>query len=308
MSRQYWITMQKPGDKKHRAVWVRPKNVNSAKEMKADDVIAVYIENEKDSPGSIKYIGQIDRILQPRGRKWLKIATLKERLLADDDGLCPLAKLARILEPNNPDFRGGSPPGNLAILAVRRAGGGKVRRLTEAQFRRIWPSLPCHAVASAERAAADSAEEENEPSVPGMTPQEVKNAVERYAAKKATAYFRQQGYSVDEYRKRGPYDLECQRESETYYVEVKGTQNHPENGMVFVTNNEVNYARQHKERSFLFVFRSIRLVRKGQRRVPTGGTHCVAQWPDVDGLLETSLYRLRIDGVRPLTDPMSVSA
>src|SRR3989304_2925028 len=103
MKKAYWITMQKPGDKRKRLVWVSnsQRNIGRAKELKKGDVIAVYVDKESDTPGGIKYVGEIDcRINEPEG-EWVRIAKLKKKILADENEFFPLNRLAPILEPNS---------------------------------------------------------------------------------------------------------------------------------------------------------------------------------------------------------------
>lgn len=293
MKRQYWITMQDPGNKDKRAVWTgtTPRNQNRAKGVKSGDLIAVYVGAEENSPGGIKYVGEIDcRVDEPDGPEWTRIARLKRELLVDDDHLCSLPKLAPILEP------GRSFNSRNRILAVKRRCGRTVGPLSEEDFRAIWPAfseLTSRHADAAERAAAESAVTDNEPSVPGMAPVEVKKAVEKYAVKRARTYFRNRGYKVGKYQKRSPYDLECQRGSTTCYVEVKGTQNRINDAVVFITPREVKHARGHPRQSLLFVLHSIEFTRKGQKLRPTRGRQCIAKWTDVDGRLQVSLYGLK---------------
>ena len=293
MKKAYWITMQKPGDKEHRLVWVSntPRNIGRAKEVKRGDLIAVYVDKEDDTPGGIKYIGEIDcRIDEPDG-EWIKLAKLKRKLLANNDDICPLDKLAPILEPNY------SFDNKNKILAVKRKCGRTVGKLNENQISRIWGSFPDYSSCLEEinnNRLANSAETEDEPEVPGFPSQKVKKAVEQYAVKKAENDFKQKGFKVESYEKSSSYDLKCVRRREEYYIEVKGTQNPKDRAAVFLTAKEVEHARQNKASSKLYIVHSIKVNNVDGKLKASGGEMCIKNWSGIEEQLKICLYKFKV--------------
>lgn len=83
----------------------------------------------------------------------------------------------------------------------------------------------------------------------------VRVAVAMHAMDAAMQYFQRQGYHVEDVSKPESYDLRCTRDGEVLHVEVKGTQTEGE--QVFLTANEVDFARRHGESMALFILRSV---------------------------------------------------
>ena len=87
-----------------------------------------------------------------------------------------------------------------------------------------------------------------------------------------------------------PFDLECQKDSATVYIEVKGTQTPGES--VILTSGEVDFARKNKDRMALFIMRSIKLTTDASGEpVCSGGEPLITQPWDVDaGVLDPIAY------------------
>lgn len=100
----------------------------------------------------------------------------------------------------------------------------------------------------------------------GGTPAERK-AVEELAMKRAQRHFEKKGYRVKVLGK--PYDLECKKGRKTLYVEVKGTTTAGEG--IFLTKNEVEFARKHIRNVALYVLNSVALERAGSKPMVSGG-------------------------------------
>ncbi len=150
MEASCWITMQDPGDKILRKVWVKddPQQDSSnrkrlktkAEQMKKGDLVAVYVKGQE--PYGIQYVGKIDSlgdfnvdVVGDRGIRWLTAAHLEKKLPVDGM-VCSLQALADILEPNINHTNN-----SLSILAVRRKCGGSVGHLTDQQMKAIWPQV-----------------------------------------------------------------------------------------------------------------------------------------------------------------------
>jgi len=233
---------------------------NSAQNIKVGDLIVVDVDGE-----GIKYIGEVESLLNfepdgPRddkGRRWLKVAKFKHKLIADGS-ICPLENLARILKP---DWAFDA-DGRRKILAIRQRGACKVTPLTLNEIKEIWPPFNHYLSQSKEaneNEVPDFADTGNEPMVPGLSSQEVKKAVERYAVNKAKKDLRQEGFKVESHEKTSPYDLKCMGKTKEYYIEVKGTQNPKETATIFLTTKEVEHARKNKETSKLYIVHSIKV-------------------------------------------------
>ncbi len=83
----------------------------------------------------------------------------------------------------------------------------------------------------------------------------LRRAIEDYAVERAKTHFQREGYKIRVVGK--PYDLECTREKDRLYVEVKGTTTA---GLeVMLTPNEVAFAREHAKEIALFVVYEIRV-------------------------------------------------
>lgn len=123
---------------------------------------------------------------------------------------------------------------------------------------------------------------------------EARSAIENYAMSKAEDHFHRLGYVVNNVSPFMPYDLECRKDSEVLYVEVKGTQTIGER--IILTSGEAEYARKNQDRMALFIMRSIRLSANDAKEelVASGGEPYVkCPWNVDEGVLDPIAYFYR---------------
>jgi hypothetical protein len=108
----------------------------------------------------------------------------------------------------------------------------------------------------------------------------LRKALEQHAMAAAKKHFEGLKYSVTDRSKDYPYDLECRKDGEVWYVEVKGTQT--EGGEIILTHGEVKFAKGHKDHMSLFVLHSIWVPRKGDGLTLSGGKPQLLMPWDVD--------------------------
>jgi hypothetical protein len=116
----------------------------------------------------------------------------------------------------------------------------------------------------------------------------LRRAIELHAVGRAVEAFSRRDYHVE---KRGkPFDLLCSRGEEILYVEVKGTTTLGEE--VFLTPNEVSFARNHEKSMALFLVSDIvlELASDGQPRTSGGIDHEVAPWRIEDEDLKPLMF------------------
>ncbi len=87
-----------------------------------------------------------------------------------------------------------------------------------------------------------------------------REAVEKYAMKRAVKYYMNLGYRVEDKSSTEPYDLLCRLGERSLYVEVKGTTT--EGDVVTVTSGEVKNARRRSPNTELFVVSLVRVSKK----------------------------------------------
>ena len=86
---------------------------------------------------------------------------------------------------------------------------------------------------------------------------------------------------IDDVSNRRPFDLHARDGTREVFIEVKGTET--VGSSVFLTPNEVEFARLNKSRMALFVLHSIQVREVDGAPKGEGGVHTV-YWPwDVDG-------------------------
>jgi hypothetical protein len=120
-------------------------------------------------------------------------------------------------------------------------------------------------------------------------------AIENYAMNAAQEYFKSRGYEWEDVSKTSPYDLRCTRRREVLYVEVKGTQE--DGSEVFLTKNEVHFARHHEAQMVLFVLHSIDASKFVSGRILAGGTQILIRpWIVDDGILTPMSFKYRHSG------------
>jgi Domain of unknown function (DUF3883) len=102
------------------------------------------------------------------------------------------------------------------------------------------------------------------------------------------------GWSVQDVYKWKSYDLEASRESgDERHIEVKGTTGGPES--VFLTKNEVAWARSHPTQSVLAVVHRIAVDREESPVSAVGGTlHLIHPWEITDAALTAIAYRYMV--------------
>lgn len=126
---------------------------------------------------------------------------------------------------------------------------------------------------------------------------ERRQAVEDLAMEAAEAHFAGIGYVIEDTHATKPYDLVGRKSSETLYIEVKGTSTAGE--QVFLTRNEVEHARQHPDRSALFILHGVEVADHEDGPVASGGSRRLL-WPwHVD---EGELVPLQFQYKVPITD------
>lgn len=146
--------------------------------------------------------------------------------------------------------------------------------------------------AAEQRAAVDAAEQEFDRSQGFRVDAKLRKALEVYAMDAATEHFDSQNYAVDpEAHKNCPYDLECTRNGEVRYVEVKGTQTKGER--IFLTAGEVDFAQRHKNEMVLFILHSIN-VSKDKKRLSGGIQKIVDPWDVEEGDKTAISYRYAV--------------
>jgi len=116
-------------------------------------------------------------------------------------------------------------------------------------------------------------------------------ALELYAMDAATKYFKKMNYVCEDRSKKNPYDLHCQRGKESLHVEVKGTQT--KGDQIFLTNGEVEFARQNKGKMALFVLHSIR-VSEDSGKCDGGEQMLIQPWDVDNGWLTPVSFTFRI--------------
>ena len=120
-----------------------------------------------------------------------------------------------------------------------------------------------------------------------------KEATELYAMDAAKTYLENEGYEWVDTSAHAPYDLMATRLDEEIFVEVKGTRSGGET--VFLTKNEVAHARDHKDRSMLFVLHHIHLEGPDAALDVSGGIQTVIYpWSPDEADLKALNYEYRV--------------
>jgi len=92
-----------------------------------------------------------------------------------------------------------------------------------------------------------------------------------------------------------PYDLMASKGEECLFIEVKGTTSSGE--QVFLTANEVEWAREHKEQAVLYVVSGISVEEGAEGMAASGGASLLLMPWDVDeGELKALTYRYGVPG------------
>lgn len=120
---------------------------------------------------------------------------------------------------------------------------------------------------------------------------EMRSAVELYAESIAKEHYVSLGFRVRKFGK--PFDLLCEKESESIHVEVKGSRTKLDT--VILTINEVSDAENVEWQSDLFVVDQIVVERVGNELVARGGIARVIQkWVPAKEMLAPSQFKYRL--------------
>lgn len=120
---------------------------------------------------------------------------------------------------------------------------------------------------------------------------EMRSAIELYAESVATKHYVSEGFRVQKFGK--PFDLLCEKASESIHVEVKGSRTKLDT--VILTLNEVTDAESADWQSDLFVVDQIVVERIGEKLVASGGVARVIQkWVPAKEMLAPSEFRYRL--------------
>jgi len=124
---------------------------------------------------------------------------------------------------------------------------------------------------------------------------EHRRAVELHAMAVAINHFVDLDYDVVDKSATKPYDLMASKGEECLFIEVKGTTSSGE--QVFLTANEVEWAREHKEQAVLYVVSGISVEEGAEGMAASGGASLLLMPWDVDeGELKALTYRYGVPG------------
>lgn len=142
--------------------------------------------------------------------------------------------------------------------------------------------------------ASDAAQESYESSQGFVSSTAVRDAIENHSMRRAEDFMERLGFESDDVSKTHSYDLRCERGDLTVHVEVKGTQSAGDR--IFLTANEVEFAREHSERMILFVLHSIKVEEMENGDVEARGGEQVVHmpWNVDDGGLSVVNYRYSV--------------
>jgi hypothetical protein len=121
---------------------------------------------------------------------------------------------------------------------------------------------------------------------------------------RALAYFRQQGFVVDNVCRRRSYDLHCTHGSAVLHVEVKGTKSRGEE--LFLTPGELRFARDHADNMALFVVHSVDVGETdGSPHASGGKVSLVRPWRinDADLAVTGYCYSVPVDSLHSDSEP-----
>ncbi|MFP3715154.1 protein NO VEIN domain-containing protein [Puerhibacterium sp. TATVAM-FAB25] len=122
-----------------------------------------------------------------------------------------------------------------------------------------------------------------------------RRAIEERAVRVATDYFESLGFQVADVGAFKSYDLDCRRDEEHLYVEVKGTTSGGD--AIILTKNEVELHRAAYPNNALAIVRRIDLERSGGRVVASGGELVVTTpWHLDEAALAPLSYRYATEG------------
>lgn len=139
------------------------------------------------------------------------------------------------------------------------------------------------------KAAVAGAEEAREGKGQGFVASaKVRKAVEDRAMDKVKLHFKD-GWVLENTSSNKPYDFCARRGNEERYIEVKGTQG--DGSQVFLTKNEVKWARRHTSQMVLAVVTGIKVTVNGEQVTAEGGKlHLKEGWCPDEVNLEPLAY------------------
>lgn len=124
---------------------------------------------------------------------------------------------------------------------------------------------------------------------------EKRKVIELHAMDFATEYYVRKGFDVIDTSANNPYDLKCEnkKEGKLRYIEVKGTTT--DGSHVFLTKNEVNFARTNSKNCVLFIVKNIALDIADNKWVAEGGeSQIIDNWCPVEENLTPLSFKYSI--------------
>ncbi len=119
-----------------------------------------------------------------------------------------------------------------------------------------------------------------------------RKAIELRAMAVAKQHFAKQQWTTKDHSASQPYDLLATKGDQALFIEVKGTQHGGSH--VFLTANEVKWARAHYPRTALVIVTGIEVVENGDEPKGTKGKlHFIQPWLPADEALEPLAYKFQ---------------
>lgn len=117
-----------------------------------------------------------------------------------------------------------------------------------------------------------------------------RKAIEERAMTVVNKHFHQKGWQMKDHSASHPYDFLGVGGGQKYFIEVKGTQN--EGGQIFLTPNEVEWARKHYPHTVLAIVTGIEISeQQGVIKATKGTLHLIKPWRPDDTALVPLVYR-----------------
>ena len=182
-------------------------------------------------------------------------------------------------------------------LSVARATGGTIFHVTPEQWQEIMQAVggwPSPEIEDAELAVAEIAGKNLSGQGFHMDVAE-RQEIEKYAMRKATSHYEEQGWSVTDVSATCSYDLFCKRTNgEELHVEVKGTAS--DGQQILLTRNEVEHAKYRYPHVALFVLANIKIEQTstGKPQASGGEKHLLDPWNVDEGMLSPLAYAYKM--------------
>lgn len=282
-----WRFVSLPSDRKYWALVCNPTKYKGLEATQALDEIVWTINRSDPKPGDRIAVWQAKGDGDARG-----IIAVGEVIAGVKEMGCPPQEIPYFREPIPPPspcirFKVLRCPGIpiweadapwLSDLAAAKARGGTVFSLAPEQ----WHDIIAAAGQPVENIDRDSANSELTGQGFGLSPA-ARRAVEKHAQTLVEEHFAGLEYEVDDTSTGNPFDLRCTRGNETLYVEVKGTTG--DGAAVFMTRNEVAYARGHAPQMVLAIVTGIELTDTIPPGARGGKLELIKPWNVDDGTL-----------------------